>query len=144
VVLRRCAGPHRIAVEHAGQAVEQPLGPAVGEWLDRVAWLRERSDAALLDHAFRAAGAIRLETTALRGDEGWQVASRTLASAEGFRWTLPCDEATAAIVAACDGQRPLAAIAALLAAVRPERDADVVDAVCVAVRGLVDRGVLLP
>ena len=43
---------------------------------------------------------------------GWQTAGASLGLDSGFRWTLPCDEATADLVAACDGQRPLWAIAA--------------------------------
>jgi hypothetical protein len=144
VVLRRSAGPHRVAVEELLHEVEQPLGEPVAGWLDRVAWLRSRDDDGLLAAHLRAAPAVRLDTAAVPAAGGWQPLAAHLRLDGGFRWALPCDDATAAIVAACDGSRPLAAVVAVLEISTGVERAQLVPAVCATVRGLVDRGLLLP
>ena len=144
VVLRRSSGPHRIAVEEATQPVDQPLGRSIDGWLDRVAWLRDRDDATLLGAALLAAPGVRYDVASVPGEVGWQALGRALRLDEGWRWTLPCDEATAAIVAGCDGATPLADLVAVLCAVVDAPANEVVSAACATVRGLVDRGVLLP
>jgi hypothetical protein len=133
-----------VAVEPLLHAVDQPLGAEVAAWLDRTAWLRGRDDAALLAHPLRAAPGVRLDTASTIGEAGWEPVARMLRFDSGFRWTLPTDEPTAAMVAGCDGNRPVSDLLTVLAAATGV-DADVlVPAVCAAVRGLVDRGVLLP
>jgi methylase of polypeptide subunit release factors len=145
VVLRRGAGPHRVAVEEATQPVDQPLGPAIGGWLDRVDWLRGREDGSLLAACLRAAPTVRHDVvsgTASGG--GWAPLGQALRLDEGWRWTMPCDDATAAVVAGCDGRTPLRAIAAVLAAALGEPEERVAPHLCSTARGLLDRGVLLP
>jgi hypothetical protein len=145
VVLRRGAPPHRVAVEAARQPMELPLGAEFAEWLDRVERLRDRPDAGLLAHAFRAAPGLRRDVASyVATTGGWQTAGESLGVDSGFRWSLPCDRATADLVAACDGRRPLWAIAAVLAATTDVPEAELTSAVCATVRGLVDRGLLRP
>ncbi|HEU5034375.1 MAG TPA: methyltransferase, partial [Mycobacteriales bacterium] len=144
VLLRRAVGPHRVLVEEVLHPVDLPLGEEIGGWFDRVQWLRDRADDDLLEQAFRVAPAVRLDRTALPGAEGWEEAAAALRLDGGWRWTLPCDEATAALVAGCDGSRSLRAIVAVLAAALQQPVDDVAPAVCATVRGLVDRGLLLP
>jgi hypothetical protein len=144
VVLRRGAAPHRIAVEPLLQPVDSPLGPSIAGWLDRTGWLRGRDDTALLAAALRAAPGVRLDTAATIGAAGWEPVGSMLRLDDGFRWTLPTDDATAAVVAGCDGARPLSQLVDVLAAstgVAPDTLAPVV---CAAARGLIDRGILLP
>ena len=143
-VLRRCAGPHRIAVEEATQPVDQPLGPFVAAWLDRVEWLRGRDDAAILAAPLCASPEIRYDVTSGRGEAGWAELGQALRLDEGWRWTMPCDHATAAIVAGCDGVTPLRELVSVLAAVVEAPADEVAAAACATVRGLVDRGVLVP
>jgi methylase of polypeptide subunit release factors len=144
VVLRRGEAPHRVAVEPLLHAVDQPLGPYVCEWLDRTAWLRGRDDAALLAHPLRAAPGVRLDTAATIGTAGWEPVVSMLRLDEGFRWSLPTDDATAAVVAGCDGLRPLSDLVTVLGLATGVPVSDLTPAVCATVRGLVDRGVLLP
>jgi hypothetical protein len=144
VVLRRGPAPHRVALEPLLQPVDQPLGAEIAGWLDRTQWLRGRDDAALLGHPLRAAPGVRLDTAASIGETGWEPVARMLRFDTGFRWTLPTDEAAAALVAGCDGTRPLGDLIAVLCAATGV-GADVLGpVVCSTVRGLVDRGVLLP
>jgi hypothetical protein len=144
VLLRRGPGPHRIAVEEATQPVDQPLGPFVAAWLDRIEWLRGREDSALLATSLRAAPAVRHDVTSGREETGWGPLGQALRLDEGWRWTMPCDDATAAIVAGCDGRTPLHSIVTVLGAALDEREERLAPAVCATVRGLIDRGVLVP
>jgi hypothetical protein len=109
-----------------------------------VAWLRNRSDEDLLGACLQAAPTVRLDTAAVPTGGGWQPIATSLRLDAGFRWNLPCDDATAAIVAACDGSRPLAAVVAVLEMSTGVERAELEPAVCATVRGLVDRGLLLP
>jgi methylase of polypeptide subunit release factors len=144
VVLRRSAGPHRIAVEDARHEVGQPLGPHIADWLDATAWLRQCSDADLLATAFLVSPDAVLREVSAPDDKGWRTVSRSLERTTGWRWQLPCDEAVAALVRGCDGSRALSALTAVLQ-VSTAEPADLLEAAaCAAVRGLVDRGILLP
>jgi hypothetical protein len=144
VVLRSGGAPHRVAVEPLLQPVEQPLGTEIAGWLDRTAWLRGRDDTVLLAHPLRAAPGVRLDTAATVGAAGWEPVARMLRFDAGFRWTLPTDEATAALVAGCDGIRPLSDLVAVLAAATGVQPNELKPVVCSTVRGLIDRGVVVP
>jgi methylase of polypeptide subunit release factors len=144
VTLRRGSAPHRVAVETVPQPVDQPLGDAVAGWLDRLDWLRTAGDEALLRARLRAADGVRLETSARPGDGGWRTAASRLVLGSGFRWSLECDEAVAAVVSGCDGSRPLADLLDVLVAATGVTRDDLAPAVCSSVRGLVDRGLLEP
>jgi hypothetical protein len=144
VVLRRGDAPHRVGVEPLLQPVDQPLGAEIAGWLDRTAWLRGRDDASLLTQALRAAPDVRLDTASTVGATGWEPIARMLRFDTGFHWTLPTDEATAALVAGCDGSRPLSDLVAVLSLAIGVPADELGPVVCSAVRGLIDRGVLLP
>ena len=144
VVLRRAAPPHRVVVEPVVHQVDQPLGVHIAEWLDAVAWLRGRSDDDLLGAAFRAAPSLRRDVVEQAGDAGWSPLATALRLDEGFRWTLPADEPTAALVAGCDGATALRTVLAVLAAVTGVEEDDLRAPACATVRGLVGRGLLLP
>ena len=142
VLLRRGDPPHRVAMETLVHPVDQPLGPHFAGWLDRVDWLRGVDDTALLDARLQVAPAARLDIAHAPPD--WAPLGQALLLDEGFRWQLPCDQATAAIVRGCDGQTPLRSLVAVLTAVLGVPESELAPAVCATVRGLVDRGLLLP
>ena len=142
VLLRRAGSPHRVAVETLTHPVDQPLGPHFAGWLDRIDWLRGQDDQALLDARLVVAPAARLDIAHAPPD--WTAVGQALLLDEGFRWQLPCDDATAAIVRGCEGDTPLRSLVAVLGAVLDEPESELVPAVCATVRGLVDRGLLLP
>lgn len=146
VTLRRGGSPHRVAVEQVLHPVEQPLGSEIAGWLDRTEWLRDTDDSTLLSHRFSRHPAVRLDTASYpAAGGGWSPAAQALTVDAGFRWSLPTDELAAALVAGCDGSRPLSALVAVLSLVAPETSpGDVEAAACGLVRGLVDRGVLVP
>lgn len=145
VVLRRGAAPHRVAVDRVRHPVDQPLGREVAAWLDRVDWLRGRDDDAVLAQAFIRHPDVRLDTASRPAAGGaWEPVARSLLLDSGSRWSLPTDELTAALVAGCDGTRPLSALVAVLGLLAPDSSpGELAEAVCGLVRGLVDRGILL-
>ena len=142
VLLRRGDPPHRVAMETLVHPVDQPLGPHFAGWLDRVDWLRGVYDTALLDARLQVAPAARLDVAHAPPD--WAPLGQALLLDEGFRWQLPCDQATAAIVRGCDGQTPLRSLVAVLAAAIGVPEGELAAPAAATVRGLVDRGLLLP
>jgi len=142
VLLRRGDPPHRVAMETLVHPVDQPLGPHFAGWLDRVDWLRGVDDTALLDARLQVAPAARLDVAHAPPD--WAPLGQALLLDEGFRWQLPCDQATAAIVRGCDGQTPLRSLVAVLAAAIGVPEGELAAPAAATVRGLVDRGLLLP
>ncbi|HET6816669.1 MAG TPA: methyltransferase [Mycobacteriales bacterium] len=144
VVLRRGPGPHRVAVERVVQEVEQPLGEQIGRWLDRLSWLRDTADPELLDARLRVADGVRLESWSRPGTDGWDTELQRLVGGGGFHWSVECDEAVAALVAGCDGSRPVAELVAVLSAATAMPSAELAAAVCGALRPLVERGILEP
>ncbi|HET7530847.1 MAG TPA: methyltransferase, partial [Mycobacteriales bacterium] len=144
VVLRRGSSPHRVAVETLAHHVDQPLGEVIATWLDRLAWMRTATDAELLGARLRAGDGVRLETTSAPHAGGWQPEAARLVLTAGLRWSLECDDAVAALVAGCDGSRPLGDLVTVLAAATGVAADELAGPVCATVRGLVDRGVLEP
>jgi methylase of polypeptide subunit release factors len=137
VTLRRTDAVPVVEVEDAPQPVVQPLGPALAGWLDRVAWLRS---ADLLAAPLRVANDVTLEQVATAGAEGWEVATQVLQQLLGLRHRVEVDPVGVALVAACDGSRPLREVLAVLAAAYGIAPADALPAV----RHLVERGLLSP
>jgi len=144
VLMRRSPAPHHLAAEEVLHPVDQPLGPELAQWLDRVAWLRTHNDDELLATSLIAAPELRHDVTRLRAAHGWDPAGQALRLDRGMRWSLPCDDATAALVAGCDGATPLARLASVLAVSVGEPPAAVAAAVAATARTLVERGLLSP
>jgi hypothetical protein len=144
VVLRRGGSPHRLAIEPLLHPVDQPLGPHIAGWLDRIEWLRGPDDNALLGTVLRTAPGVRLDTAARIGVAGWEPTASVLRLDEGFRWTLPTDDPTAALVAGCDGTHRLADLVDVLAIATGVFADTLASPVCASARALVDRGILLP
>ena len=130
VVLRRGDAPHRVAVESVPQQVEQPLGEAIDSWLARLSWLRGLDDAGLLSTRLRAADGVRRESSARASAGGWTAESARLVLGSGFRWSLECDDAVAALVAGCDGGTRLRDLVDVLAVATGVPTASLATAVC--------------
>jgi methylase of polypeptide subunit release factors len=145
VSIRRTDSDRPIVIcEDVVQAVEQPIGPDIGKWFDRAAWLRSRSDQTLLASTVMAAADLVHAQQSKLSDDGWQPALTQLRQSHGMRWELEIDEAVAALVAACQMALPLRVVVSLIATAVGEPEAAVVDALLPVVRDLVRRGFLLP
>lgn len=141
-VWRNDAGAVSVVCEDVPQAVEQPAGAYLSDWVARRRWLARHDDRALLGARLRhAEGLVRSTDDVLRAD-GWQTARTRVRQSRTMRWELDTDERIAGLVAACDGTVPLAVLVDLLAGVSGAGTDEVVGAVLPVVRDLVGRGFL--
>ena len=120
----------------------QPLGAAIRDAFDADDWLRERSDAELLEETFVVAGDVTDERWTIPGEE--HPSAMLLRQGGSFRRTFPESTELASFVSVCDGeltgQQIVVAIAVLL-----ELDQDaLLDAIARDVRDLVAYGFLIP
>lgn len=113
VTVRRTDGTPTVAIEDARQPVVPPLGPAFAAWLDAVEWLRS---ADLREARLRVRGDVTLEQAAAATGEGWDVVTQAVQQHTGLRWRTEVDPIGVALLAACDGSRPLGEVLAVLAA----------------------------
>jgi hypothetical protein len=133
-----------VVCEDVPQAVEQPVGAQLPGWINRRRWLASRTDDELLATPLRVTDDLVLDRSALLEPTGWQDATAHLRQSRGMRWSLEVDEAVAALVAGCDGTRPLKDLVAVLGAALQRPAGDVAAAVVPVVRDLLGRGFLLP
>ena len=105
--------PVTVVAEDVPQAVVQPVGAELPAWAARQRWLARTDDAGLLAARLQAASGTVLTRDDLPDGDGatWRTAALRLRQASGLCWEVEVDEHIAAVVAACDGTRPLAAAA---------------------------------
>ena len=137
-----------VVAEDVVQALQPPLGEAVDTWFARARWLAGpgRDDRTLLAAPLRPGPDLELARTSVPGPEGWRVDAAVLRQRDGLGWEVEADDATAQVVGALDGARPLGLVLDLLAATRTDvGDPDTFAARALpVVRDLVARGLLLP
>jgi len=132
-----------VVLEDVPQAVEQPAGATVADWIRRQRALAALDDATLLALPLQRADAVVLERADVAGSGGgWEPASAALRQSHGMRWTLDTDDAIAALVAACDGTTPVSSAIALLAAGLGVPTGEIATAAAPVLRDLVARGFL--
>jgi SAM-dependent methyltransferase len=138
VTLRRSgADQPTVRIEEVPQPIDEPAGPEVAAWFDRLDALRGVDTSAV---RFERAPGLQLEQTAAPGSDGWAVTTQRLRQPVGLRWTAPVDPAVAALVAGCDGTRPLREIAVVLELAYRIDPGQVNDMA----RALAERGFLIP
>ncbi len=130
-----------IHVEEARQALDQPIGPHVQGWFERQDWLR---DADLLNARLVTAPELRLQQSASRGEDGWEVGTQIFALDGGMRWAQEVEPLTVALVGGCDGHARLGDQLAVLAAAYEADPTALAVAALPLVTHLVERGMLLP
>jgi methylase of polypeptide subunit release factors len=141
----RADGVPTVVVEDLPGDLDDPLGPEVEGWLDRVRWLRTHaSDDALLGARLRLAEGVVLERYCVAGEEGWTPTGAAVARAEGPRWRHEVDEPAAALLAGCRGALPLGELVTLLALAHDRPVDALVRAALPAVREMIRHGLLAP
>jgi Methyltransferase small domain len=141
---KRRAGDGWFRVEQAEQDFAMPCGDHLGAAFELADFLEAHDGDDLYDAALRVAPDVVLDERATPTPSGWSVSDRKLRQTAGLCREGEVDEAVAAIVAACDGTRPLAAVladAAWAAGTDPQRLAR---AALPVIRRLVEQGFLLP
>ncbi len=145
ITLRRTDAAPAVVFEDLPGAVDDPLGPEVEGWLDRVDWLRTHAgDDALLDARLAVAPSVVLERYAEPGVEGWAEAGAAVARLDGPRWRHEVDEPAAALLAGCAGALPLRDLVELLSYAHDRPADELVRDTLPAVRELVRHGLLVP
>ena len=139
LVTLRKSGAERptVRIEEVAQPIDDPAGPEVAAWFDRLDALRSVDIGTV---RFDRPPGLQLEQTASPGPDGWEVIAQRLRQPSGLRWTAPVDDAVAALVAGCDGTRPLREIAVVLELAYGIEPGQVEDMA----RALTERGFLIP
>ncbi|QIK67626.1 methyltransferase [Nocardioides sp. HDW12B] len=128
-------------VEDWPHAVEQPLGPTVGDWLERVDRLADLDDRAVLAARWRRRGDVVEETTGEPGAADPETI--VVRQQRGLRRARQVDTVTAAVLGASDGELSLHQILAALAQLLERPVEELVASALPEVRSLVDDGYLL-
>jgi hypothetical protein len=145
LTLRRTDAAPTVVVEDLHGDLEDPLGPEVEGWLDRVDWLRTHTaDAQLLAARLAVAPSVLLETYAEPGTEGWAEVGSAVARRDGPLWRHEVDPPAAALLAGCQGVLSLGELVELLALAHDRPTGELVAATLPAVRELVRHGLLVP
>jgi methylase of polypeptide subunit release factors len=132
-----------VRVEEWPHAVEQPLGPAIGEYFDRVATLRRlTSDDALLAARLVCASDVIQEQIGEPGAEDPE--HLVLRQERGIRRAVRAGTAEAGFVGACDGSLPSGALISALASVLDVDVNDLQAEILPWIRDRIAEGFLLP
>lgn len=113
IVLRRSESPHRVRLLDLTAESGPPSGARLEGWLSRSAFLASHATD-LVGLRLRVADGIRLVEESIPGEEGWQPVERRAVLPEALPQTVGVDPVTTALLAGCDGQLPLQAVAELL------------------------------
>ncbi len=146
ITMRRAAG--RANWFRADDGPENMLGPC-GEHIVRGFELRDfletvRDDSALLNSRLRVSPDVRLERHSSPSAEGWVDETVRLHLKQGLAYTGNIDPFVATMVIGCDGKQRLSDLLAHMAHSLGNDPASITPAFCNVVRGLIERGFLLP
>lgn len=141
---RRAGGEGWFRVEQAPQDFAMPCGDHLGAAFELAAFLDAHPADALLAATLRVAPDVVLDERAAPEPEGWAVTDRRLRQTAGLCREGAVDPSMAAIVAACDGARPLGTLLADAAGSAGTDPAVLARAALPLIRRLVEQGFLLP
>ncbi len=141
---RRAGGEGWFRAEEAAQDFCMPCGDHIGAMFELADFVAAHDGEALAAAHLRVAPDVVLDERARPGDGGWSVTDRRLRQTAGLCREGEVDGAVAAIVAACDGSRPLAAILGEVARSVGADPGAVAGAALPVIHRLVESGFLLP
>jgi hypothetical protein len=133
-----------VVCEDVPQPVEQPVGPAIASWFDRLDYRRALGPGGLLARRLRPAPDLVLDERSLLGPDGWQPGFTQLRQSDGLRWEIEADAAVAGLIATLSAGLPLASALEVLASLLELPAEDVTAGLLPVVEDLLRRGVLLP
>jgi len=138
VALRR-SGRERVVLEE----VDQPTAAAWGEQVAARFAAMDLLETDLLAQPLRLRDDVRLLSTERPVDGDWHPVALRLVQEAGLRWSGGLDHYGAAMLAGCDGTRPLAASVQVLAAATGLSAGEAAEQVLPVVRRLVEQGFLV-
>jgi len=141
---RRAGGEGWFRAEDATQDFAMPCGDHLGATFELADFLAAHEGNALAAVCLRVAPDVVLDERAQPGGAGWSVTDRRLRQTAGLCREGALDGAVAAIVAACDGSRPLGAVLGEAARSAGADAGTVAQAALPVIRRLVESGFLLP
>jgi len=141
---RRAGGEGWFRAEDATQDFAMPCGDHLGATFELADFLAAHEGDALAAVCLRVAPDVVLDERAQPGGAGWSVTDRRLRQTAGLCREGALDGAVAAIVAACDGSRPLGAVLGEAARSAGADAGTVARAALPVIRRLVESGFLLP
>ena len=141
---RRAGGDGWFRAEEAAQDFAMPCGDHLGAAFELADLLAALDDAGLAATHLRVAPDVVLDERASSADAGWSVTDRRLRQTAGLCREGAVDGAVAAIVAACDGSRPLGTVLDEAARSAGADTGTLARAALPLIRRLVEQGFLLP
>ncbi len=114
IVLRRTDAAPRVRLLDLTSEAGPPSGARLEGWLARSAFLASHP-AGIGDLRLRVADGIRLVEESVPTEEGWVAVERRVGLPDALPQTVGVDPVTTALLAGCDGQLPVRAVAELLA-----------------------------
>ncbi|MFR9789956.1 methyltransferase [Streptomyces sp. MB22_4] len=143
ITLRRTgAAEPSITLEEWPHPVEQPLGDTIRAHFERLDYLREHDDAALLTHHFRLVGEVVQEQVGLPGAEDPEHV--VLRQHRGMRRATKVDTVGAGFAGVCDGTLSAGRILDAIAQLMGEDSVRLRDQTPAQIRLLVEQGFLEP
>ena len=113
ILLRRTDSEPRIRVLDLTSESGTPAGSRLEGWLGRSELLRSVGSG-FAELRLRVADGLRLVEESVPSDQGWLPVERRAVCSEALPQTVGVDPVTTALLAGCDGQLPIGAVAELL------------------------------
>jgi len=139
VVAMRAGGRERVALD----VVDQPVAPSWGEQVALRFAALDLLERDLLGERLRLRDDVRLAESSRAAEGEWLPVAQRLVQESGLRWSGGVDLYGAALLADCDGSRPLGDLVGVLAAATGLGPGEAAEQVLPVVRRLVERGFLV-
>ena len=139
VVALRAGGTERVALD----VVDQPVAATWGEQVAQRFAAMDLLGDSLLDRRLRLRDDVRLSSTSRPAQGEWLPVAQRLVQETGLRWSGGVDLYGAALLAGCDGTRPLGSLVDVLAAATGLSTGEAVEQVLPVVERLVEQGFLV-
>jgi SAM-dependent methyltransferase len=146
IVMRRSGGgPTWVRIDDGPEKMVGPCGDAVARRFCAEDFLVGRRDETELLHAHLAASCdLRLIRSFAPTADGFDAEDSQVRLVRGFCYAGEVDAVVMAVIAACNGTRPLSAVRGIAAAALHQPEDAIASRFLQVVRGLVERGFLLP
>lgn len=144
VVLRKRAADNWFYLDEAPPVIRGRWGETLLQLLDIHTLLHQATVDELLDQPYQLAGAARLRHVYQQSGNRWTSAEAEIFLEEPLPYSGRIDQYTAGLLARCDGTVPLRELVAAMGDAVGVSFAEIVEAALPILRGLLQRGYLIP